>query len=462
MMLDDLQERWPELRDPAGWHEAGLPLGTADERCALLLDLACRVAFTFSCPRYAGLDASKVAAAAVDADPDCLFAHTTSLAVRLIGGGKGAAAQALDRAVKCCATSRACHSQWERGHLAAVRTYASADDTEVGRMYGELVRAYPFDVLALRLAFMANSPARRRVLLRNTQAVIPHWQRRWRRQQQEQQQEQRDDHDGTDGCAPGSLYPFVLGEHSYALGENERYEESEQFARRALHLNRNCSLSTHQMAHIFEMTGRFAEGADFLRATEKDWRLAGQATHIYWHWSILHVGQQRGHGQHESDKSTALELFDRTLATARRDDAAGARALSKCVNDLASLLFRLFLADAGGVGGAGGGSDAGSGVTALRQRLAERAQVCACVCVHRPYVCAVVAVFRAISARGFGPLCSQDCCLLCPHWLLRADGARDRQSAALDRCTHGLGGSRRAPGDAALRGGAVCALSQSL
>eukprot|EP01047_Picozoa_sp_COSAG01_P113466 COSAG01_NODE_42171_length_442_cov_7.956268_1_plen_24_part_10 len=24
-MLDDLQERWPELRDPAGWHEAGLP-----------------------------------------------------------------------------------------------------------------------------------------------------------------------------------------------------------------------------------------------------------------------------------------------------------------------------------------------------------------------------------------------------------------------------------------------------
>jgi hypothetical protein len=39
----------------------------------------------------------------------------------------------------------------------------------------------------------------------------------------------------------------------------------------------------------------------------------------------------------------ALALFEKTLDTAKRDDASGARSMGKCVNDLASLLFRLHL-----------------------------------------------------------------------------------------------------------------------
>jgi hypothetical protein len=89
------------------------------------------------------------------------------------------------------------------------------------------------------------------------------------------------------------------------------------------------------MAHLYEMTDRSAVGIDFLEATEQDWHLGGQATHIYWHWGVLHVEQ----GNH----AKALALYDKTLQTAKRDDASGARSMNKCVNDLASLLFRLHL-----------------------------------------------------------------------------------------------------------------------
>jgi len=63
--------------------------------------------------------------------------------------------------------------------------------------------------------------------------------------------------------------------------------------------------------------------------------MGGQATHIYWHWGVLHVEQ--------GDHVKALSLYEKVMATAKRDDASGARSMPKCVNDLASLLFRLYL-----------------------------------------------------------------------------------------------------------------------
>ena len=43
----------------------------------------------------------------------------------------------------------------------------------------------------------------------------------------------------------------------------------------------------------------------------------------------------------EHDK--ALTVYEVALRTAKRDDASGARKMTKCVNDLASLLVRLHL-----------------------------------------------------------------------------------------------------------------------
>lgn len=97
----------------------------------------------------------------------------------------------------------------------------------------------------------------------------------------------------------------------------------------------NSCLCWSIVAHIFEMTGRSTAGVEFLAATEQHWHLGGQATHIYWHWGVMHVER----GAH----TDALSLFEKTLTAAKRDDASGARSMGKCVNDLASLLFRLHL-----------------------------------------------------------------------------------------------------------------------
>ena len=336
-------DAFPELRGCAEWGALGLGLTTASDRCAKLLDLSFRAAFTRSAPRYHGLDGAKVAAAAVEADEACPMAHIAALALRLIGGSKaGPHVQPGLAAARAACDARG--SAWERRHLEIVQAYASPDDDSVGDLYTALVADYPFDILALSLAFIHNSPARRAALLHNTDAMLGGG---WG---------EADCPAGICDGQPGDLLPFLFAEHSYSLGENERYEESEEFARRALELEPTCALATHQMAHLFEMTGRSGAGTEFLAETEDNWNLGGQATHIYWHWGLLHL--------ESGDHTEALRLYELTLQTAKRDDASGARsseapssapipplltsgrvllAVPKCVNDLASLLFRLHL-----------------------------------------------------------------------------------------------------------------------
>ena len=106
---------------------------------------------------------AKVAAAAVEADEACPMAHITALALRLIGGSKaGPHVQPGLAAARAACDARG--SAWEQRHLEIVQAYASPDDDGVGDLYTALVADYPFDILALSLAFIHNSPARRAAL----------------------------------------------------------------------------------------------------------------------------------------------------------------------------------------------------------------------------------------------------------------------------------------------------------
>lgn len=86
------------------------------------------------------------------------------------------------------------------------------------------------------------------------------------------------------------------------------------FARQALDLEPTCALATHQMAHLFEMTGRSGAGAAFLEETEENWNLGGQATHIYWHWG----GEHTPHASTAYDKAIngEMRLMGTSLQTA--------------------------------------------------------------------------------------------------------------------------------------------------
>jgi hypothetical protein len=226
---------YPELRGCAAWQSLGLSPTTSSEKAARLLDLAFRCAFTRSAPRYFGLDASKVAVAAVQADEGCAMAHLAGLALRLVGASKVTAhvQPALAAATAACGAGS---SEWERRHLEVVVACASLDDDAVGDLYSAIVRDYPADTLALSMAFVHNSPARREALLRNSEAMLARWPRTY----------------GSDGRQVGDLYPFLLAEHSYSLGENEQYLKSEDFARRALKLEPTCALATHQVGERFQ------------------------------------------------------------------------------------------------------------------------------------------------------------------------------------------------------------------
>lgn len=216
---------FPELRGCAGWRAIGLPVTTRNDEAAKLLDLSFRAAFTRSAPRYHGLDPAQVAAAAAHADSSCPMAYIAALALRCIGGSKTIVQPALAEA-SACAAGGSC-SAWERRHLHAVSEYASADDNAVGNLYTAIVQDYPFDTLAISLAFIHNSPARRASLLQNSGAAMEAWA-------------------APATCTPGDLYPFLLAEHAYSLGENERYEESERLAQLALEMEPTCALATHQ------------------------------------------------------------------------------------------------------------------------------------------------------------------------------------------------------------------------
>jgi len=174
--------------------------------------------------RYHGLDAAKLAAAAVRADGSCTMAHIAALALRCVGGTKTNIEPALAAAADCAATG--C-SVWEQRHLRVVSEYASIDDDAVGDLYTDIVQDYPNDTLALSLAFIHNTPARRGALLDNSGAAMAAW-------------------EPPSSSDPGDLYPFLLAEHAYSLGENEEYQESERLARLALKMEPTCALATHQ------------------------------------------------------------------------------------------------------------------------------------------------------------------------------------------------------------------------
>ena len=152
------------------------------------------------------------------------MAHVAALALRCVGGSKANVEAALAAAVKCAASGS---SAWERQHLHAVSEYASIDDDAVGDLYTSIVQNYPNDTLALSLAFIHNSPARRKALLDNSGAAMAAW-------------------EPPSSSEPGDLYPFLLAEHAYSLGENEEYQESERLARLALKMEPTCALATHQ------------------------------------------------------------------------------------------------------------------------------------------------------------------------------------------------------------------------
>src|SRR5690606_16865216 len=78
-------------------------------------------------------------------------------------------------------------------------------------------------------------------------------------------------------------YGFLLGMYAFGLEENGEYAKAEDFGRRAVERNPADAWSVHAVAHVLEMTGRSAEGIEWVNGLEKSWSTVNNFRfHLYW------------------------------------------------------------------------------------------------------------------------------------------------------------------------------------
>lgn len=128
----------------------------------------------------------------------------------------------------------------------------------------------------------------------------------------------------------------LLAMQAFGLVEQGDTEAAEASARAALALNPLDARAHHVMAHVFDTSGRAAEGVRWLERHAGAWassRMVG--AHCTWHLALFHL--DLGH------VDRALALHDRHLAPARSDEVAD-------LIDASALLWRVHLlgGDAGG------------------------------------------------------------------------------------------------------------------
>jgi tetratricopeptide (TPR) repeat protein len=180
----------------------------------------------------------------------------------------------------------------ERLHLAAIGAVLADDYEGAKARLGELLRRQPRDVLALQVAhtidYVTGDAAG---MSARVAGVLPAWSRE----------------------IPG--YHAVLSMHAFGLGECGDYERAEQAARDALALDPADARAHHAMAHVFEMSGRPAEGLRWMREHMAHW--SGDtlvATHCWWHTALFHLALD--------DIDGALLLYDECVRASRSAEIA--------------------------------------------------------------------------------------------------------------------------------------------
>ena len=194
----------------------------------------------------------------------------------------------------------------ERMHISAARAWLDGDWERAIELWGRASMAYPRDLLALQFAHVGDFFLGHSHMLRDRVArVLPHWSRN----------------------VPG--YGFVAGMYAFGLEEAGDYQQAEARGLEAVALNQQDGWAVHAVAHVMEMQGRAAEGADFLAASADGWAPNSTfAFHLWWHKALFHLDAD--------DAPAALKLFDEKISAAGFGQALE-------LLDGSSLLWRLSL-----------------------------------------------------------------------------------------------------------------------
>ena len=243
--------------------------------------------------------------AAYAADPDLPLAHVLRGCFMLLFGRRAMvprAQAALDAAQGAAARRRV--TAREAAHVAALAAWVAGDLAGATRSWEALAAEHPRDILALKLGqygcfYMGESARMRGVIERGLAA--------W------------------DESIPD--YPFLLGCHAFGLEETGDYPAAEHAGRAAVESNPADIWAAHAVAHVFEMTGRAKDGAEWVGGLAANWRQCNNfAYHALWHRCLFLIEL--------GESGRALELYDREVRPESSDDLLD-------IANAVSLLWRL-------------------------------------------------------------------------------------------------------------------------
>ncbi len=240
----------------------------------------------------------------LEAAPDFAIAQATKgLFCMLLGRPEmvGAARQALDAARE--AARQTTPTAREAAYIEALADYLSDRPAAAAVRLQSVLDANPRDALAMKLVhaiwFVLGRPGDMRA---SVEAVLPHW----------------DDH---------PALGYLKGCHAFTLEETGEYAEAERAGREGILRAPDDAWGLHAVAHVYDMTGRAAEGLHWLVGRETAWAHCNNFRfHVWWHQALMHLDL----GAYDE----ALRLYDSEIRAERTDDY-------RDISNGASLLSRL-------------------------------------------------------------------------------------------------------------------------
>jgi tetratricopeptide (TPR) repeat protein len=122
---------------------------------------------------------------------------------------------------------------------------------------------------------------------------------------------------------------YLLGCHAFALEETGDYAQAETIGRIAVARAPRDAWGLHAVSHVYEMTGRAAEGATWLTGREAAYEHCNNFSfHVFWHLALFRLEL--------GDAAGALDLYDNRIRKDHTDDF-------RDIANAASLLARLEL-----------------------------------------------------------------------------------------------------------------------
>lgn len=245
---------------------------------------------------------------AIARDPGFAIGHGLRAGALVMRGADTPTAALAESVTAIERSARA--NERERRHAAAARLWLDGDVARAALRYGELVRDYPRDRLALLVAHSLDFRLGRRDMLRDRIAgVLPHWDTR------------------------DAEYGYVLGMHAFGLEESGDYDRALAAARKSLELVPDNAAAIHVVAHVLEMRGPPDKGIAWLRGTQPIWYAnAGFRIHLAWHLALFQLDADAA--------ADALSTYDDLIAP-RLDGG------NNGLVDASALLWRLQLRGTG-------------------------------------------------------------------------------------------------------------------